>query len=128
MQADPTYEDAVKEIRDFLAAAAAKALDAGVDRRSIVVDPGIGFGKRLEHNLAILKRLGEIADLGYPVLIGPSRKSFIGALTGAPVNERLWGTLAAAALGVAHGASIVRVHDVKEARQALTVADAVLRA
>ena len=128
MQADPAYEDAVTEIRDFLAAAAAKALDAGVDRRSIVVDPGIGFGKRLEHNLAILKRLGEIADLGYPVLIGPSRKSFIGALTGAPVNERLWGTLAAAALGVAHGASIVRVHDVKEARQALAVADAVLRA
>jgi dihydropteroate synthase len=128
MQIDPTYGDVVSEIKDFLRSAASKALEAGVDRRSIVVDPGIGFGKRLEHNLTLLKRLGEIAELGYPVLIGPSRKSFIGALTGAPVDDRLEGTLAASALGVAHGASIVRVHDVKEAQRALAVTDAIVRA
>jgi dihydropteroate synthase len=128
MQIDPTYDDVVSEVKDFLKSAASKALEAGVDRRSIVVDPGIGFGKRLEHNLTLLKRLGEIAALGYPVLIGPSRKSFIGALTGAPVNDRLEGTLAAAALGAAHGASIIRVHDVKETQRALAVADAIIRA
>lgn len=128
MQIDPTYDDVVSEVKDFLLSAATKAIDAGVDRRSIVVDPGIGFGKRLEHNLSLLKRLGEIAELGYPVLIGPSRKAFIGALTGAPAGDRVEGTLAASALGVAHGASIVRVHDVKEARRALAVADAIMRA
>ncbi len=128
MQADPEYEDVVTEIKEFLADAASKALAAGVDRGSIVVDPGIGFGKKLKHNLAILKRLGEIAELGYPVLVGPSRKAFIGTLSGTAVDDRLEGTLAAAVLGVAHGASMVRVHDVKEARRALAVADAIIGA
>jgi len=128
MQSDPTYVDVVAEIKEFLRDAAAAARAAGVDAGSIVLDPGIGFGKRLEHNLAILKRLGEIADLGYPVLIGPSRKSFIGTILDAPVNERLEGTLAAAAIGAANGAAIVRVHDVKEARRALALADAIIKA
>jgi dihydropteroate synthase len=128
MQVDPTYEDVVSEIKEFLRSAAAKALEAGVGGLSIVVDPGIGFGKRLEHNLTLLNRLCEIAELGYPVLIGPSRKSFIGALTGAPVGDRLEGTLAASALGVAHGASIIRVHDVREAQRALAVTDAIVKA
>jgi dihydropteroate synthase len=128
MQIDPTYDDVVSEIKDFLKSAASKAVDAGVDRSSIVVDPGIGFGKRLQHNLTLLKRLGEIAELGYPVMIGPSRKSFIGALTGEPPGDRLEGTLAAAALGAAYGASIVRVHDVKETQRALAIADAIIKA
>jgi len=128
MQVNPTYDDVVSEVRDVLAKAAGAAMSAGVGPQSIVVDPGIGFGKRLEHNLEILKRLGELVALGYPVLIGPSRKAFIGKLTDAPVDDRLEGTLAAVTIGVANGASIVRVHDVKEARRALALADAVARA
>jgi dihydropteroate synthase len=128
MQVDPTYDDVVMEIGEFLGGAAARALSSGVKRDSIVVDPGIGFGKKLEHNLEILKRLGDLRELGYPVLIGPSRKSFIGTLTNAPVDDRVEGTLAAVALGVANGASIVRVHDVKETRRALALADAIVRA
>jgi dihydropteroate synthase len=128
MQADPVYNDVVAEIKEFLEGAASKAVEEGALRESIVLDPGIGFGKKLGHNLTILKRLGELVDLGYPVLIGPSRKSFIGAILDAPVEERLEGTLAAATMGVAHGASIVRVHDVKEARRALALADAIVKA
>lgn len=128
MQTDPIYEDVVAEIREFLRAAAERAVADGVDVRSVVIDPGIGFGKRLEHNLLILKKLGELADLGYPVLVGPSRKSFIGTILDAPVGERLEGTLAAAVLGAANGAAIVRVHDVKEARRALAMADAIATA
>ncbi len=128
MQVDPAYDDVLQEIGEFLGKAAAAALSAGVSRESIVVDPGIGFGKKLGHNLEILKRLGELVELGYPVLIGPSRKSFIGTLTGAPADDRVEGTLAAVTLGVANGASIVRVHDVKESRRALALADAIVRA
>jgi dihydropteroate synthase len=128
MQADPVYEDVVTEVKEFLKTAAGAALEAGADERSIVLDPGIGFGKKLEHNLILLKKLGELAELGYPVLIGPSRKSFIGTVLDAPVDERLEGTLAAATLGVANGAAIVRVHDVKEARRAMALADAILTA
>jgi dihydropteroate synthase len=128
MQSAPTYGDVVAEIKEFLRDAAARAAAAGVDAGSIVLDPGIGFGKKPEHNLAILKRLGEIVDLGYPVLIGPSRKSFIGTILDAPVDDRLEGTLAAAAIGAANGAAIVRVHDVKETRRALALADAIIRA
>lgn len=128
MQSDPEYDDVVSEIMEFLQGAASIAICAGVNRRSIVLDPGIGFGKKLEHNLAIFKRLGEIAGLGYPVLVGPSRKSFIGTILDAPVGERLEGTLAAATLAVANGASMIRVHDVKEAQRALALADAIVRA
>jgi dihydropteroate synthase len=128
MQGDPVYDDVVAEIKDFLERAAAKAIGEGARAQSIVLDPGIGFGKKLEHNLTILKRLGELVDIGYPVLIGPSRKSFIGTILDAPVEERLEGTLAAATMGVAHGAAIVRVHDVKEARRALALADAIVKA
>jgi len=127
MQADPRYDDVVSEIREFLAGAASHAVEAGVAADSIMVDPGIGFGKKLEHNLEIIRRLREIAHLGYPVLVGPSRKSFIGAILNLPAAERLEGTLAASVLAVANGAAMVRVHDVKEARRAIAVADAIIR-
>ncbi|MFH1034681.1 MAG: dihydropteroate synthase [Pseudomonadota bacterium] len=129
MQADPRYDDVVAEVRDFLAGQAEIALAAGVDRQAIVVDPGIGFGKTLEHNLELIRNLGVLARLGYPVLLGASRKAFIGKLTDRPnPAERLWGTLGAHVLGAALGADMVRVHDVAPLKEALQVADAVMAA
>ena len=118
----------IDDINRFLAASIAIATAAGVADRRIVLDPGIGFGKGLRENLAVLAGLGRIAALGFPVLIGASRKRFIGALTGREPKERLAGTLAAHALAAAHGASIVRAHDVVAHRDALTVTDAILAA
>ncbi len=127
MQKDIVYEDVVREVRDFLAERAARARDAGIGE--VIVDPGIGFGKTAAHNFQLLRRLGEVCSLGYPVLVGPSRKSFLASLPSAlPAAERLEGTLAAVAIAVEKGASIVRVHDVREARRAIEVADAVRRA
>ncbi|MBU1275095.1 MAG: dihydropteroate synthase [Proteobacteria bacterium] len=127
MQADPTYGDVVAEVRDFLAQRAGKALEAGVAPEAIVLDPGIGFGKTLEHNLALIRNLGYLARLGHPVLLGASRKSFIGALTGRPTpGERLWGSVGVHVLGAALGADIVRVHDVAHLKEALAVCDAVM--
>jgi len=123
MQENPVYNDVVKEIKDFLSGRINEAKKAGI--KDIIIDPGIGFGKTTEHNLQILKRLNEFKDLGCPVLVGPSRKSFIGSITGLPVNERLEGTLASVAIAVMHGANIVRVHDVKECKRAVQIADAV---
>lgn len=128
MQQNPVYEDAVREIRDFLAERAQFAQQVGVPAEHIWLDPGIGFGKTLEHNLQILRNLQAFKALGYPLLIGTSRKSFIGKILGdLPPEERLEGTLATLALAVAGGADIVRVHDVKEAVRAVRVADAILR-
>ncbi len=123
MQQDVTYEDVVSDVKTFLAEQARLATDAGI--KQIIVDPGIGFGKTAEHNVEILRRLREFKDLPYPVLVGASRKSFIGKLTGAPVDARLPGTLAATAIAVVNGADIVRVHDVAECKQAVTIADAI---
>jgi len=126
MQADPHYEDVVAEVRAFLAERIDAAVAAGVLRERIVVDPGIGFGKRLEHNLALLAGVGELASLGGPVLVGASRKRFIGELTGAAeAQERLGGTIAACLAAYRRGATIFRVHDVAPVRQALTVAAAI---
>jgi dihydropteroate synthase len=123
MQQNIHYDDVVEEVKTFLEERARIAARAGI--RQVIVDPGIGFGKRLEHNLELLRRLGELAALPYPLLVGPSRKSFLGALTGAPVTDRLEATLAAVTAAVLGGADIVRVHDVKECRQAVLIADAV---
>ena len=123
MQQNPVYGDVVAEIIEFLGGRVGAARDAGVE--DVIVDPGIGFGKTTEHNLQILKRLGEFRSLGCPVLVGPSRKSFIGNVTGLPVDERLEGTLAAVAVAAMNGADIIRVHDVRECRRAAQVADAV---
>lgn len=127
MQADPRYDDVVAEVKHFLAERIAAAVAAGVPREFCIVDPGIGFGKRLEHNLALLAGTGELCGLGVPVLLGPSRKRFIGELTGVqdPAG-RLGGTIGACLVGYAAGASVFRVHDVAPVKQALTVAAAVV--
>ncbi len=129
MQADPQYEDVVGEVREFLRLRLEAAVEAGVDRRRCLVDPGIGFGKRLEHNLALLGRIDALAELGVPVLVGPSRKRFIGELTGqGDPAARLGGTIAACLEAYRRGASVFRVHDVAPTVQALTVAAAIERA
>lgn len=128
MQLNPTYDDVVAEVRATLAAHAARAQQAGIPREHIWIDPGIGFGKTVEHNLQLLRALPQLKALGYPVLIGTSRKSFIGhILGGLPPEERLEGTIATLALAVAWGADIVRVHDVQAAVRAVKVADALCR-
>lgn len=131
MQADPQYRDVVAEVRAFLAERAQAAMAAGVAREKIWLDPGIGFGKRLEHNLALLAHLEEIAGLGFPVLLGVSRKRFVAALdpaAGQASDARLAGSLAAALAGVQAGAGALRVHDVVETVQALKVWDAIAAA
>ncbi|MEM8986755.1 MAG: dihydropteroate synthase [Pseudomonadota bacterium] len=122
MQDAPRYDDVVSEVVAFLEARRAAAVAAGVDDSRIVFDPGVGFGKTLAHNLALIARLDRIVALGRPVLFGASRKSFIAAIDdGVPASERLGGSLAAALAAVAHGARILRVHDVAATRQALKV-------
>jgi dihydropteroate synthase len=125
MQDDPVYRDVVGEVRDFLAGRAEAAMAAGVAEERIVLDPGIGFGKTLEHNLALLHGLDRIAGLGRPVLIGVSRKGMFGTLLGREVGERLAGSLAAALAALARGARIIRAHDVRETVDALRVWEAV---
>jgi dihydropteroate synthase len=126
MQDDPRYDDVVEDVRAFLAERIEVATSAGVDEGRIWVDPGIGFGKTVEHNLELLRRLGELRELGRPIAIGTSRKSFIGKLTGAGVEERLGGTVASNVLAYANGADVLRVHDVAPVREALTTANAIL--
>ena len=123
MQRDPHYDDVVGEVKGFLERRAQAALKAGVGRERIVVDPGFGFGTTVAHNLTLLKRLGEFSDL--PVVAGLSRKSTLGKLTGRPVEERLAGSLALALLALQGGATILRVHDVKETRDVIAVWEAV---
>ncbi len=127
MQKDPRYTDLIGEIKGFLGRAIKRATEAGVDPRQIIIDPGIGFGKSAEDNLTLIGHLPDFFELGCPVLIGASRKSFIGAVTGRPVDDRLWGSIGAAAAAALLGAHIVRVHDVAETRDALTVVDAIKR-
>jgi dihydropteroate synthase len=125
MQSRAVYGDVVGEVARELEEALRRADAAGIPRERTVLDPGIGFAKTAEHSLALLARLGELRALGRPLLVGPSRKSFIGKVTGAPVEDRLAGTLAAVAACVLAGAEIVRVHDVAPARQAALVAAAI---
>jgi dihydropteroate synthase len=129
MQRDPRYEDVVREVRDFLAARTERAVAAGVEEENIILDPGIGFGKTLEHNLMLLKHLDSLVELGFPVLVGASRKSFIGRITGVEESrERVFGTVAANVIACARGATFFRVHDVRANREALAVAWAALKA
>ena len=121
MQQSSVYEDVVYEVKQFLSDRAVACEAAGIARDRIVVDPGFGFGKTVEHNLALLRRLSEIVALGYPVVVGLSRKSTIGALTGRDTGERTAGSIAAALAAVARGAKIVRAHDVRETVDALKV-------
>ncbi|MCL4476682.1 MAG: dihydropteroate synthase [Nitrospirae bacterium] len=128
MQVNPEYEALIPEIIDYLRISIKLAVDAGVKEDMIIIDPGIGFGKTFEHNLEILKNLREFTLLEKPLLIGPSRKAFIGKILGnSPTSERLEGTAAAVAISIMNGANIIRVHDVKEMVKVSKVADAIKR-
>jgi dihydropteroate synthase len=127
MQENPFYENVVEEIKDYLKESIKLAKDAGIDEDKIIIDPGIGFGKNLEDNLKIIRNLKEFTDLGRPLLIGVSRKSFIGKILDLPVKERLEGSLAALAVSIMNGANILRVHDVKESKRVARLVDAILR-
>jgi len=128
MQQAPSYGDVVLEVRDYLSARISACQIAGIEKDRITVDPGFGFGKTVAHNLSLLKRLPELVALGVPVVAGWSRKSTLGAITGRPVDERLAASVAAALLAVQHGATILRVHDVRETRDALAVMQALGKA
>lgn len=128
MQADPSYGDVVAEVRAFLAERIAAAVAAGVPAASLLIDPGFGFGKRLPHNLGLLARLRELCDLDVPLLVGLSRKSMLGTLTGRDVSERLPASLAAAVIAAERGAKLLRVHDVAATVDAVKVVVAVAAA
>jgi dihydropteroate synthase len=121
MQREPRYGDVVSEVKAFLAARVADAEAHGVARERIVIDPGFGFGKTVEHNFELLRNLWQFAEMGLPVMAGWSRKSTLGAVTGRAPGERLAASVAAALLAVQHGARILRVHDVAATRDALAV-------
>jgi len=126
MQHNPHYEDLMGEISTYLAESAAMAVAAGIPRQNIVIDPGIGFGKQLMDNYEILRSLTSLKELGYPLLIGPSKKSFIGNVLNVKPDQRLEGTAAAVSLGIHYGAHIVRVHDVKEMIRVIRIADLIV--
>jgi dihydropteroate synthase len=128
MQEDPQYGDVVAEVKEFLRERAEAAIFAGIQRERLCIDPGIGFGKALEHNLALVRNVDAFLELGLPVLVGPSRKRFIGSILGTEADERVEGTAAAVAWLVGQGANIVRVHDVKEIARVIRVVDAIVRA
>jgi dihydropteroate synthase len=129
MQHDPRYGDVVREVRDFLAERAERAVAAGVEEGNVILDPGIGFGKTLDHNLALLNHLDSLVELGFPVLVGASRKSFIGKITGVEeAKDRVPGTVATTVLAYERSATFFRVHDVRANREALAVARAILNA
>lgn len=125
MQDNPQYSDPAQEICDFLTDRVAATEAAGIDRQRLVLDPGFGFGKTLDHNLQLLAQLGKFSRLGFPLLVGLSRKSMIGEILGVSASQRLYGSVAAAVLAVERGAQIVRCHDVAETCQALKVVSAI---
>lgn len=128
MQNDPTYNDIVVEVGSFLRQRVAQCRDAGLNQDLIVIDPGFGFGKTRSHNIELLANLRQLQDIGQPLLVGLSRKSMLGELTGRNVDERLPASISAAVLAVMHGAQIIRAHDVAATVDALRVADAVMEA
>ena len=126
MQTNPTYIDVIKDLLEFFSFQINKALDFGIKKVQIIIDPGIGFGKQLNDNFILIRRLKEFSKLGFPILIGPSRKSFIGLTLDSPPEYRLEGTLAAVSAGILNGASIVRVHDVKEVKRTVIITDKIM--
>ena len=128
MQQQPHYDDVVADVTDFLRAQVVRCTDAGIARERIILDPGFGFGKALEHNLRLLRQLDKIVAEGLPVLVGMSRKTMIGAVLDEPVDKRLFGSIAVATLAVWQGAKIVRAHDVKATVDAVRMAAAVIEA
>ncbi len=127
MQRNPRYKDLMEDIKEFLNERIELAISKGVSKKNILIDPGIGFGKTLEHNYEIIRRLRELKDLKIPILIGTSRKSFIGSTLELDVDDRLEGTLATITISIINGADIVRVHDVKEAVRTARMTDAIYR-
>lgn len=128
MQVNPYYDDVISEIKAYFSERIGFAKSFGIREENIILDPGIGFGKRVEDNLKILKHLSEFKDLGRPILVGTSMKTFIGVITNSPVNERLSGTLASVAISIWNGADIVRVHNVKEAKKVVDLVHAIKKA
>ena len=127
MQDSPHYEDVVTEVIDYLQKSLAIAVSAGIDPEKIAIDPGIGFGKSDSHNLQLMKKLNRLQELSKPVLLGVSRKSLIGNILNVPVEERLEGSLAATVVGLTHGVSIIRTHDVRATCRAVKVAEAIMK-
>jgi dihydropteroate synthase len=127
MQVHPTYKDVLSEIKTFLKKSIDRAQASGIKKENIIIDPGIGFGKRLKDNLTLINNLNVLEELGRPILIGVSRKSFIGTILDSPPQDRLEGTIASAVLSVVHGAAILRVHDVASVKKAVRVADAIIK-
>jgi dihydropteroate synthase len=121
MQENPIYENVTKEVKQFLSERLFAAKKAGIEQ--MIVDPGIGFGKMFEHNIQLLRELRSFTSFGYPLLVGPSRKTFLGAILHLPANERIEGTAAAVTSAIMNGAHIIRVHDVKEMKRVAMVAD-----
>ena len=126
MQNNPVYDDLIKDISKFFHKQCNIARENGIKKNHIILDPGIGFGKSFENNFTLIRRLNDICDLGYPVMIGPSRKAFIGNTLSLPPNERIEGTLATVVAGIMNGAKIVRVHDVKEVKRVVKVTEKIL--
>ena len=126
MQVDPHYDNVIEEICEFFKRKVKSAKNSGILDNMIILDPGIGFGKRLEDNFEIIRELKQICAMGYPILLGPSRKSFIGASLNLPVEERLEGTLASITVGIMNGANIIRVHDVKETLRAVKITEKIM--
>jgi len=125
MQVNPTYEDLLGDIMEFLRGAAEKAVSMGIEQNLIIIDPGIGFGKSFDDNLVILRELGKLSSLGYPLLVGSSNKSFIGRVLDLPVESRDTGTMATIAAAVMNGAHIIRAHNVRAAKETVTIIDAI---
>ena len=126
MQNNPVYDDLIKDISKFFHKQCNIARENGIKKNHIILDPGIGFGKSFEDNFTLIRRLNDICDLGYPVMIGPSRKAFIGDALELSLNERIEGTLASVVAGIMNGAKIVRVHDVKEVNRAVKITEKIL--
>jgi dihydropteroate synthase len=124
MQKNPSYKDVVAEVMEFLEQRIEAAISAGIKQGNIIIDPGFGFGKTLQHNLLLLKSLAEFKSLGVPLLVGMSRKSMIGMILDKPVDARLYGSIASAVIAALLGADIVRVHDVAETIDAISIVNA----
>ena len=128
MQEEPHYEDVTLDVRDFLASRIETCIDAGIDRERMVIDPGFGFGKSYRHNVELLMNLRQLTDLGQPLMVGLSRKSMLGEMTGRDTGDRIPASIAAAVIAVQAGADILRVHDVAETVEALKVTQAIAKA
>jgi len=126
MQENPRYDNLLKDILDFFSRQLELAQSAGIDSSKIILDPGLGFGKKVEHNFELIRKLPQICAMGFPVLVGPSRKSFIGEALNLPINDRIEGTMASITASVINGARIVRVHDIQKTRRTVTVTEKIM--